>query len=181
MLTVELQPVSKPVPRLAVVMGVAGSGKSTIARHLSSELAAVYLDGDDYHPQSSVSKMSQGIALTDEDRWPWLDSFAQAMSAQDGNAIGACSSLRKVYRERITAAAREPVLFIYLDGSKALISQRLSARENHFMPACLLDSQFKTLEPPGQDELAIGVDISGSKQQIIRLILKQLRSMKHGN
>ena len=170
----ESQPVSNIVPRLMVVMGVAGCGKSTIAQCLALKLGAVYLDGDDYHPESSISKMSRGIALTDEDRWPWLNNFSKAISEEDGYVVGACSSLRNVYREFITAAAKEPVLFIYLDGTKELISQRLSVRENHFMPDSLLDSQFKTLEPPDRDELAITVDISGSTQQIIQLITEKL-------
>ena len=161
-------------PRLIIVMGVCGCGKSTIAAGLAKALDSGYLDADDYHPADNVAKMSRGEALTDEDRWPWLQDFATAMAQQEGIVIGACSALRRSYRECITQAADEPVLFVFLDGNKALISQRMAAREGHFMPDSLLDSQFATLERPEADECAINIDISDTAQEITQSILTAL-------
>lgn len=171
----ELQSVFSTRPRLMVVMGVSGSGKSTIAKTLADVLPAVYLDGDDYHPAENIAKMARGEALSDDDRWPWLENFAGTMAQQMGGVVGACSALTRSYRECITKAAGESVLFIYLDGSRQLIRQRLAARENHFMPDSLLDSQLATLEPPSSDELALMVDIQGPAAQVINIILDKLR------
>jgi gluconokinase len=164
-------------PRLIVVMGVSGSGKSSVALMLANALDAIWLDADDYHPSTNIDKMSQGEALTDADRWPWLDHFAEIMAGQNAVAVGACSALRQTYRQRLVTAAGEPVLFVYLDGSKSLIRQRMSQRKTHFMPDSLLDSQFATLEPPGTDELAISVDIQGPITQVTDLIVQQLREL----
>jgi gluconokinase len=164
-------------PRLIVVMGVSGSGKSSIALTLANALDATCLDADDYHSVSNIDKMSLGEALTDADRWPWLDHFAEIMAGQNAMAVGACSALRQTYRQRLVTAAGEPVLFVYLDGSKSLIRQRMSQRKTHFMPDSLLDSQFATLEPPGTDELAISVDIQGPITQVTDLIVQQLREI----
>ncbi len=162
-------------PRLIIVMGVCGSGKSTIASMLAESLSANYLDADDYHPPANVAKMSRGDALNDEDRWSWLNDFAQAMAAEPKYCIGACSALKKSYRNSLIAAADEAVLFVYLDGDKSLLEQRMSARTEHFMPTTLLDSQLATLEVPEGDESAISVDISGTPQQIIQLIQQQIK------
>lgn len=165
---------SEPTPRLIIVMGVCGCGKSTIAEQLADVLNAVYLDADDYHPQESIDKMSRAEALTDKDRWPWLKNFSRAMAQQPGQVVGACSALTRAYRTCLTEAAEEPVLFIYLDGSKTLIRQRMSARENHFMPDSLLDSQFKTLEIPTIDEMALSIDINAQSEQIVTDILSKI-------
>ena len=167
-------PVSN-APRLMIVMGVAGCGKSTIAEGLARELGGTYLDGDSFHPAANIAKMSAGEALTDEDRWPWLDTFASNISARDGIVVGACSSLKRSYRDFITDRAGEPVLFIYLDGSRELITNRMSERTGHFMPTSLLDSQFATLEVPAEDENAIAVDISGTQDEIIANTVKQVK------
>ena len=161
-------------PRLIVVMGVCGCGKSTIAERLANALDGIYLDGDDYHPAANIAKMSQGEALDDEDRWPWLKQFANSMAQHDGIVIGACSALRKSYRDCIAAAADEGVLFVFLDGSKALISERMARRTDHFMPGSLIDSQFATLERPQADECAVIVDISGSVDEIVKVIEREL-------
>lgn len=160
--------------RLFVVMGVSGCGKSTIAAALAKEIAGTYVDGDLLHPAANIQKMSSGIPLTDEDRWPWLDHFATSIAELEGPVVGACSALRRDYRERITRNAGEPVLFVHLAGSKQLISERMAERTGHFMPPALLDSQFATLETPESDENAIGVDISGSTTEIIDLICGQI-------
>ena len=173
---------SKPAlkyPRLIIVMGVCGSGKSTIAKHLADAMNAHYLDADDYHPPANVAKMSRGDALNDEDRWPWLKDFAQAMAKQSAYCVGACSALKKTYRHSLTIGANEAVLFVHLDGDKALLMERMSARTEHFMPTTLLDSQLATLEIPDADEFALSVDISGTPQQIIALIQQRIKDNRN--
>ncbi len=146
-------------PRLMVLMGVAGSGKSTVGAALEPLLGATYIDGDDLHPASNIAKMSAGEPLTDDDRWPWLDAVGETLGRSEGRTIIGCSALKRVYRERITQAAGEPITFIHLSGSREVIAARMGSREGHFMPTSLLDSQFATLEIPGADENAISVDI----------------------
>lgn len=162
------------MPRLIVVMGVSGCGKSTIAAALAQELRAIYVDGDMLHPASNIEKMSSGIPLTDDDRWPWLDHFAVSIAALEGPVVGACSALRRIYREHITSQTGEQVLFVHLDGSRELIGERMAARDGHFMPTSLLDSQFATLEVPGPDENAVSIDISGSTAEVVRQICRHL-------
>jgi gluconokinase len=160
--------------RLLVVMGVAGCGKTSIGENLAAAIGGMFLDGDAFHPESNIQKMSQGVALTDEDRWPWLMIFGRQIAAQDGTVIGGCSSLKRAYRDYITDAAGEPVLFIYLKGSRELISERMGKREGHFMPTSLLDSQFATLEVPTKDECAIHVDIDATMDEIVQRIRQKI-------
>lgn len=151
--------------RLIVVMGVTGCGKSTVGAALAARLDKPFLDADDYHPAANVEKMSHGIPLTDEDRWPWLDSLATALHEQaerTGMAVAACSALRRAYRERLIATAGEGILFVFLQGARDVIAKRMAARSDHFMPTTLLDSQFATLEPPAADENVLTVDITPS-------------------
>lgn len=163
-------------PRLIVVMGVTGSGKTTIASGIAAAIGAGFVDADDCHPKSNIEKMERGEALNDDDRWPWLHNFAQVMAAGEGRVVGACSALKRSYREKIISAAGEPVLFLFLNGSRALVAERLAARKEHFMPAILLDSQFSTLEVPGPDEPAVSVDISGSSEEIVAAIVRDMTS-----
>jgi len=162
-------------PRIMIVMGVCSCGKSSVASGLAETLGAIFLDADDYHPASNIEKMSRGEALNDADRWPWLQLFASKLATQTGSAIGACSALKRVYREKLTEAAGEPILFIHLHGSRDLLEQRIAARKNHFMPPSLLQSQLDTLEIPASDELAITIDVSASKAQVIQLTLEALK------
>ena len=164
--------------RLIVVMGVSGCGKSTIAAALAEELGAVYIDGDLLHPAGNIDKMSAGIPLTDEDRWPWLDHFATCIASTAGPVVGACSALRRIYRDHITAQAGEPVLFVHLSGSRDLIGKRMAARDGHFMPPSLLDSQFATLEIPEPDENAVSIDISGNTEEIVQQVCLHLGEQK---
>ncbi|MBL4646971.1 MAG: gluconokinase [Hyphomicrobiales bacterium] len=177
---VESQPASKAF-RLYVIMGVAGCGKTTIGEALACAMGSVFLDGDTFHPAANVEKMSRGDPLTDEDRWPWLEIFggemAKALGDDQPMVIGGCSSLKKAYRQCITKAAGEPVLFIYLDGSRELISSRMAAREGHFMPTSLLDSQFATLEIPRRDEAAVSVDIDATTDVIVARIQQQISAL----
>ena len=168
---------SRQPARLIVVMGVAGSGKSTVGTALAERLGKPFLDADDFHPASNVAKMSQGIPLTDEDRWPWLDSLAKALhdeAGRAGMAIGGCSALRRAYRQRLIDTACEPITFVFLKGSRDIIAERMAARSGHFMPTALLDSQFATLEPPGDDENALVCDIGASVSDLTQAVLDQL-------
>jgi gluconokinase len=146
---------------IVVVMGVSGSGKTTIGRALADELGWPFLDADDFHPAGNVAKMAAGTPLADADRWPWLDALAAkiaAVLAAGGHAVLACSALREAYRARIAAGARRPddIRFVHLEGDRATIAARLAARQHRYMPATLLDSQFATLETPVD---AIKVDV----------------------
>lgn len=167
------------VPKIIVVMGVAGCGKSSVGQGLARSLEKPFLDADDYHPASNVQKMSQGTPLTDEDRWPWLDSLGRALAScasESGVSIAACSALRRAYRQRLVAAARQEITFVYLEGSRELIGTRMAARKDHFMPTALLDSQFATLEPPGVDENALVVNVEHSVAELVQTIIKQLKT-----
>ena len=168
---------SRQPARLIVVMGVAGCGKSTVGTALAERLGKPFLDADDFHPASNVAKMSQGIPLTDDDRWPWLDSLAKALHSEAervGMAIGGCSALRRAYRQRLIDTAGEPITFVFLKGSRDIIAERMAARSGHFMPTALLDSQFATLEPPEEDENALVCDIGASVSDLTQAVLDQL-------
>jgi gluconokinase len=148
---------ASPSPRLPaiVVMGVSGSGKTSIGEGLAARLGMPLLEGDQFHPKANIDKMSSGTPLTDTDRWPWLDAIARAMHDAPAGAIVTCSSLRRVYRDRLREGAGRPVFFVFLDGAQETIAARLADRKGHFMPPSLLASQFATLEPPGADEPGI--------------------------
>ncbi len=144
-----------------IVMGVSGSGKSTIGALIAGAIGVPFVDGDALHPQSNIEKMAGGQPLDDSDRWPWLavvgQTLAEAGRAGDGMVI-ACSALRRAYREAILTSAPK-ARFVHLDGSREVLSARIEGRSGHFMPPSLLDSQFATLEPLGPDEPGIVVDI----------------------
>lgn len=160
-----------------VVMGVAGCGKSTVGAALAGRLGGTYVDGDDLHPEANIRRMRDGIPLSDEDRWPWLDLVGAALRRPgDGVRVIGCSALRRAYRDRIRAAAGGPVRFVHLVGSRDLIEARMAARTGHFMPAALLDSQFAILEPPGPDEAAVAVDIAQALPTIVAQISERLAS-----
>jgi carbohydrate kinase (thermoresistant glucokinase family) len=151
-----------------IIMGVSGSGKSTIANALGRKLGWVVEDADQFHPESNVKKMSAGIPLTDDDRWPWLRAIADEIArkrASSTSIIMACSALKRAYRDILVQGHRDTRI-VYLRGRKGLIAARLAARKNHFMPPGLLDSQFRTLEEPSRDEHPLVVDIDASVDQI---------------
>jgi gluconokinase len=163
-------------PCALVVMGVSGSGKSTIADKLAERLDWTYEDGDRFHPASNVAKMSAGHPLTDEDRRPWLQAIADEIDrvCEAGEqAVIACSALKRVYRD-ILVHKRNDVRIVYLDGTQQLIADRLSQRKGHFMPPGLLASQFKTLEPPDTSENPVTVSIDASVETIVDDIVHQL-------
>jgi carbohydrate kinase (thermoresistant glucokinase family) len=159
-----------------VVMGVSGSGKSTIAGMLAHRLHWLYEDGDWFHPISNIEKMHHGEPLTDGDRWPWLHAIADWIDAtrrSDNHGIVACSALKRAYRD-ILIGERRDVRLVYLKGEASLIARRIAARADHFMPPALLDSQFKTLEEPTPDERAITVSIVPHPREIVETIVKAL-------
>lgn len=162
---------------ILIVMGVSGSGKTTIAKGLAAALGWSLLEGDTFHPPGNVAKMAAGTPLTDADRWPWLRAIAAAIDAHRAHgesAVVACSALRRAYRD-ILIGERPDVRLVYLKGSQALIAERMRERQGHFMPPALLASQFATLEEPGPDEHPITVEIHGTPAEIVRAILEQLQ------
>ena len=169
-------------PIIVVVMGVSGSGKTTIARLLADRLHCTFQEGDALHPPDNVAKMKSGIPLTDADRLPWLRRIAQEIDewqAGDQPGVLACSALKRAYRD-IIIGNRPGMRLVYLKGSLELIRRRIEARHGHFMPASLLDSQFATLEEPGPDENPIAVDIGAPPKQIIDEIVRRLRQPPGG-
>ena len=171
------------IPCALVVMGVSGSGKSTIAESLAQRLAWSFEDGDKFHPASNVAKMSAGHPLTDEDRWPWLQAIADEIDRvckAGQHAVIACSALKRAYRD-VLVHGRSDVRIVYLDGTEQLIAKRLNERKGHFMPPGLLASQFKTLEPPQRSEDPVTVSIDASVDAIVDDIVRQLGlSPAHG-
>ena len=166
-------------PRI-VVMGVSGSGKSTLAQNLSQILQLRMKDGDELHLPESVAKMSAGIALNDEDRWPWLDRIGQYLIDSDAEngpgGIVACSALKRIYRDRIRHHAG-PVVFLFLEGSPELIRQRMQQRVGHYMQPGLLDSQLQTLEKPTAEETdVVSLSIDQSIDQIVQQALQALKA-----
>lgn len=174
----DAQAAPPPAPiSVLVVMGVSGSGKTTIAALLAGSLHWELVDGDDFHPASNVAKMHGGTPLTDEDRAPWLASIAtwiDATRAAGAHGVVACSALRKRYRD-VLAGGRPDVRIVYLKGSRALIGERQAARKNHFMPASLIDSQFATLEEPGPEENPITVSVEPEPMEVVRAVVAAVR------
>ena len=159
-----------------MLMGVAGSGKSTLGEALAQEFAWPYRDADSFHPQVNIDKIKCGEALSDDDRWPWLDAIAEWMDekrAQDLRGIVSCSALKRVYRDRLLSG-RPDVRLVYLEGSRDMIGKRMSQREGHFMPTALLDSQFAALEEPAIYEHPIVVPINSTPRRIAEAILASL-------
>lgn len=166
------------LPTALIVMGVSGSGKSTVGSALARALSWDFRDGDAFHPPANVEKMRAGVPLTDADRWPWLEAIAshvRDLEARGGHVVIACSALKRAYRDRLRASGAH-LAFVHLEGSFDLIASRLSARQGHFMPASLLESQFATLEPPAPDEAAIRVAIDAAPAAIVAAILAALDS-----
>ncbi|MBC9881890.1 gluconokinase [Bradyrhizobium sp. INPA01-394B] len=164
-------------PCALIVMGVSGSGKSTIAAALGERLGWRFEDGDSFHPASNVEKMRAGQPLTDEDRWPWLNAIADEIGrvcSRGEQIIIACSALKHSYRN-VLLRGRDDVRFIFLKGTQELIADRLAHRKGHFMPSGLLTSQFNTLEPPEASEHVITASIDESVEAIVDGIVRQLK------
>jgi carbohydrate kinase (thermoresistant glucokinase family) len=165
------------LPTVLVIMGVSGSGKTTIASLLAESLRCDLSDADSFHPAANVDKMAAGVPLNDEDRWPWLHAIADwidAMRRSQRCGIVACSALKRSYRDIIIGARRD-VRLVYLKGDAELIRQRMSNRSGHFMPTVLLQSQLDTLEEPGSDENPIVVSIDAEPRTLAEIILEKLQ------
>jgi gluconokinase len=163
-------------PTVAVVMGVSGSGKTTVAMLLAAALGWRFQEGDDLHPPENVAKMHSGTPLTDADRLPWLRKIASVIDdwrAQGASGIVTCSALKRSYRD-IIIGDRKDVVLVYLGGSQELIGRRMAARHEHFMPLALLQSQFATLEEPGPDEHPLVVSVDGRPEEIVVKVVQQL-------
>ena len=156
-----------------VVMGVSGSGKTTIGRRLAERLGVTFVDADDLHPESNRQKMAGGTPLDDDDRWPWLEAVAQAIRAEldaDRGIVVACSALRRRYRDALRAGTGSEVVFAHLAGPSDLLHARMAARPGHFMPPALLASQLETLEPLDPDEAGTVVSIAEDPEVIVAAI-----------
>ena len=168
--------------RIIIVMGVSSSGKSTVGQSIARRLHVPFLDGDGYHPLANVEKMRAGTPLTDEDRWPWLERLAIALheaADKKGASVGACSALKRAYRDFLTEKAGEAVMFVYLDGSREIIGERMAKRQHEYMPASLLDSQFATLEVPDPaSENVLVVPVIDSVEKITQTVTKSLDHLK---
>ena len=172
--------ITKPV--IVVVMGVSGSGKTTVAALLAAALGCQFQEGDDLHPAANVEKMHGGTPLTDADRLPWLRKIAEEIDgwrARGESGVLTCSALKRSYRD-IIIGDRQDVTLVYLKGSPDLIHRRMAARHEHFMPVALLDSQFATLQEPTPDEHPVTVDVGGRPAEIAAEIVHQLEQQQRG-
>ena len=164
---------------LYVIMGVCGAGKSLIGGSLARELDVEFVEGDDLHPPDNVKRMAAAIPLTDDDRHDWLLAIAARLREAKRTGTGlvvSCSALKRKYRELLRSAGDADVRFVYLAGSRALLSERMSNRRGHFMPPSLLDSQLSILEEPSPDERAWVCDISEAPDAIVAALVRRTAS-----
>ena len=160
-----------------VIIGVSGSGKSTVARHLAPVLDATFIEGDDYHSISNIEKMRSGIPLQDSDRWPWLEKLGDAIAIVTGQGrtvVVACSALKRAYRDALEEAGRQPLVFIHLTIDQQSSRARVEARHQHFMPSSLVDSQLATLEPLQDGERGTEIAETDILEQKIQAIVTWL-------
>jgi gluconokinase len=165
-------------PSPIVVMGVSGSGKSTVGSALAQRLRVPFVDADTLHTPSNIAKMSAGEPLTDDDRYPWLEKVGQWLTGHRGGGVVSCSALKRKYRDQLRTHCAI-IQFLYLSGSPELISSRMAERPGHFMPAALLQSQFDALEPLGPDEAGFTADISHGVEDIVDNFLAGVAT-RHG-
>lgn len=168
-------------PAAVVVMGVSGAGKTSVGELLAKRLASTFIEGDRLHPAENVAKMAQGIPLTDEDRWPWLDLVGKELADAKGrgeNVVVTCSALKKVYRDRLRQASGGTLYFVFLTGDPKVLEERMGARTGHFMPAALLQSQLATLENPQDEAGVVTVDIDASLDAIVDKAIDELAKIR---
>ncbi len=159
-----------------IVMGVSGCGKTTAGEALARHFGVPYIEGDALHPAANVAKMASGSPLNDDDRWPWLDKIGAALKSHSGGAVATCSSLKKIYRERLRQTAGEGLRFVYLKCSKEVLEKRMQARKGHFMPPSLLASQLATLEEPSGKAGVVTVNGDAAHEAIMAEIISKLES-----
>ncbi|EJZ20118.1 gluconokinase (plasmid) [Rhizobium sp. Pop5] len=167
----------KVLPLAIVVMGVSGCGKSSVGGRIAAQYRLPFLEGDQLHPARNVEKMAQGIPLSDEDRLPWLDRIGEEIrAAQDASQglVISCSALKRNYRDRLRQAAGGRLAFVFLEGTRELLLSRMQARQGHFMPASLLDSQLQTLEPPTGEPGVVTVAIDMALNDMVALACERL-------
>ncbi|RZQ62603.1 gluconokinase [Amycolatopsis suaedae] len=158
---------------VVVVMGVAGSGKTTVGTELARRLGVPYAEADEFHPEANIAKMSAGTPLTDEDRWPWLDAIARWIGRHAGpGGVVTSSALKRSYRDVLRGGG--DVWFVHLHGDRELIAERMRKRSGHFMPVSLLDSQIADLEPLQPDEAGVVLDIARSPADLVEAALRSL-------
>ncbi|WP_432058364.1 gluconokinase [Streptomyces sp. bgisy022] len=166
------------IPSVVVVMGVSGTGKTTVGTLLADRLGVPYAEADDFHPRANIEKMSAGTPLTDDDRWPWLDAIGDWARGRAGlGGVVSCSALKRAYRDRLREAA-PGLVFLHLTGDRTLVADRLAQRKGHFMPTGLLDSQFATLQPLEPDEAGIAVDVTPDPTEITERALAALTELR---
>ncbi|MFC0681053.1 gluconokinase [Lysobacter korlensis] len=170
-----MQPDAPAVP--IVVMGVSGSGKTVTGSRLAVALGRPFVDADDLHPPANKEKMARGIPLNDEDRWGWLDTVGERLAGGEPVVV-ACSALKRVYRDRLRAAAPDAV-FVHLHGSRGLLAERMGHRVHEFMPVTLLDSQLATLEPLQEDERGVVVDVAPPLPEVVENAVTELKKDRH--
>ena len=159
-----------------VVMGVSATGKTTVGEQLAEELGCEFIEGDSLHPSQNIAKMEEGVPLTDEDRWPWLQAIAELVAKRDHEGVSTvvtCSALKRSYREVLRRAA--PTFFVHLEAPFEVLEQRMGARTKHFMPTSLLKSQFDDLEPPDDDEAGAVVDVSPAVDEVVEEAVNAVR------
>lgn len=157
-----------------VVMGVAGSGKTTVGVILANQLGVPFADADDFHTPELKAKMAAGHPLTDEDRWPWLARLADWLRGEQEGSVLACSALRHAYRD-VLRTASDQLCFLHLAGSPDVVTERVGHRRNHYMPASLVDSQYATLEPLAPDEFGVALDFTLPPERIVEQFLKEVQ------
>jgi gluconokinase len=157
-----------------IVMGVSGCGKTTAGEALARHFRVHYIEGDALHPAANVAKMASGTPLNDDDRWPWLEKIGQELKAHSGGAVATCSSLKKVYRERLRETAGERLRFVFLKCSKEVLEERMQARKGHFMPPSLLASQLAALEDPSGEAGVVTVSGDAGHEAIMAEIAAKL-------
>ncbi len=167
---------SRRKPLHIVVMGVSATGKTTVGEGLAEELSCEFIEGDALHPRANIEKMSAGLPLTDEDRWPWLEAIAALVALRDRegtSTVVTCSALKKTYRDVLRDAA--PTFFVHLEAPFEVLQERMSHRTKHFMPTTLLRSQFDTLEPLDDDEAGAAVDVTPPVDEVIEEAVNAVR------
>lgn len=160
-----------------VVMGVSGSGKSTVGAALAQRLRVPFADADDFHPPANIAKMTAGHALDDDDRYPWLEAIGQWLAEHGDGGVISCSALKRKYRDQLRRHCAQAE-FLHLSGSAEVIARRQASRPGHFMPASLLASQFDTLEPLEADEHGVSVDVDQNIDSIVQSYISRTEQEK---
>jgi gluconokinase len=159
-------------------MGVSGCGKTSVGKMLASGLGYSFIEGDSRHSTANVDMMRKGVALTDEDRWPWLRALGADIAANPATVVS-CSALKSSYRDILRSEAGNPITFVFLQGDRATLAARMSTRKGHYMPLSLLDSQLQTLELPTNERDVVTVEINQSVERIVSIAIAHVAALAH--